>query len=248
MQFLTKPTLVSLVFVLGALGATSATSRGSAALEAAETTVRKCGGRNMPGYGSGEAVAILDGVVLEKGQMSKIESADIDHIDVTCWDPETGQFHPPVPTPGVGVVLVWTKVLMQTSTLRLEDLLVHSEDGTVYRPPNALELRRSGRQYSSSVVGAATLSGSIVGHDGERESGLGVRVRDSHRATLTDERGHFVLELSGLEWPIEVQVVGVDFVWRVGGTDGRPSFIVFHGPKEAQARNELRRLYDAGGA
>ena len=95
----------------------------SASLASSAATVEwKCGGRTMPGYGPNEAVMILDGVVMEKGET--FESADIGSLEVTCWNPDNGKFRI---APGVPAVLIWTKGFVDASSERPVEALQAAE-------------------------------------------------------------------------------------------------------------------------
>lgn len=98
----------------------------SASFASASTVEWKCGGRSMSGYGTGEVVFILDGVVgkMKMEKMSEIEAEAIDRIEVTCWNPHNGKFRI---APGVPVVLAWTKEFVAAASERLEDALREHE-------------------------------------------------------------------------------------------------------------------------
>ena len=114
---------------------------GSASPASAAAPVWKCGGLTMPGYGPNDVVAILDGVLQEKGWWAiGIDPVGFDEVEVTCWNPVNGKFGiaPAVPT-----VLVWTKTFVLEASDRREEVVqartaaVSKELGLLYEAGGA---------------------------------------------------------------------------------------------------------------
>ena len=85
-------------------------------LISAEGLAAKCSPQMwMPGYeyGSDRAgfVPLVDGSIITIEGMDNVDPSNIHSMEVTCWNPETGEFG----RVGVPVVLILTKVFVETT-------------------------------------------------------------------------------------------------------------------------------------
>lgn len=99
-------------------------------LVSAEAIAAKCSRQiQMPGLEPGATVIFVDGLVgrslMVDGQLvteglDDIDPDNIHSIEVTCWNPTTGEFHSQV---GVPAILILTKGLVESTRAPIEGLL-----------------------------------------------------------------------------------------------------------------------------
>ena len=85
-------------------------------LISAQGIAAKCPGQiQMPGYEyvpGMEVVPLVDGLILTKEDWDRVDPSNIHSVEVTCWNPATGEFGGGV---GVAVVLVLTKSFVEAT-------------------------------------------------------------------------------------------------------------------------------------
>ena len=75
----------------------------------------KCGAAiTVPGYEPGTPVVLVDGAVWAH-PLDELGEVDVASIEITCWDPKSGNFS--VVVPGVQIVMAKTKTFVESPEL-----------------------------------------------------------------------------------------------------------------------------------